>query len=185
MLFGGDGTHCFARKTSCDYEKEKPYPFLKEFLHQSQPSTPAAEPKRLKRVQIWNKPIHFLMVDPFSHLFNFQIILFNSNLQSTSQLTANLHKIIMIFSVSNDRIKWILDLGPDSVTISVNDLNQNVTISSQEIPLAAWHLLLSQRQDFLNNQLAQIPITPKQQGTSELREVLSSVGAQDLDTSSY
>ena len=27
MLFGGDGTHCFARKTSRDYEKEKPSPF--------------------------------------------------------------------------------------------------------------------------------------------------------------
>ena len=26
-LFGGDGTHCFARKTSRDYEKEKPSPF--------------------------------------------------------------------------------------------------------------------------------------------------------------
>ena len=30
MLFGGDGTHCFARKTSCDYEKEKPSPFFEE-----------------------------------------------------------------------------------------------------------------------------------------------------------
>ena len=27
MLFGGDGTHCFARKTKRDYEKEKPSPF--------------------------------------------------------------------------------------------------------------------------------------------------------------
>ena len=27
MLFGGDGTHRFARKTSRDYEKEKPSPF--------------------------------------------------------------------------------------------------------------------------------------------------------------
>ena len=27
MLFGGDGTHCFARKTSRDYKKEKPSPF--------------------------------------------------------------------------------------------------------------------------------------------------------------
>ena len=34
MLFGGDGTHCFARKTSHDYEKEKPPPFLKKFLRQ-------------------------------------------------------------------------------------------------------------------------------------------------------
>ena len=72
------------------------------------------------------------------------------------------------------------------VTISVNNLDQNVTISSQEIPLAAWQLLLSQRQDFLNNHLAQVPKTPNQQGTFELREeVLSSVGAQNLDTSSY
>ena len=31
MLFGSDGTHCFARKTSRDYEK-KPSPLLKKFL---------------------------------------------------------------------------------------------------------------------------------------------------------
>ena len=92
----------------------------------------------------------------------------------------------MIFSVSNDGIQWTLDFGPDSVNIPINDLDQNVTISSQEIPLAAWQSLLSQRQDFLNNHLAQVPITPNQQGTFEMREeVLSSVGAQDLDTSSY
>ena len=92
----------------------------------------------------------------------------------------------MIFSVFNDGIQWTLDFGPDSVTISVNDLDQNVTISSLEILLAAWQLLLSQKQDFLNNHLAQVPITPNQQGTFEMREeVLSSVGAQDLDTSSY
>ena len=92
----------------------------------------------------------------------------------------------MIFSVSNDGIQWFLDFGPDSVTLSVNDLDQNVIISSQEKPLAAWQLLLSQRQDFLSNHLAQFPITPNQQRTFEMREeVLSSLGAQDLDTSSY
>ena len=91
----------------------------------------------------------------------------------------------MIFSVSNDGIQWTLDFGPDSVTIAVNDLHQNITISSQEIHLAGWQLLLSQRQDFLNNHLARVPITPNQEGTMEMREeVLSSVGAQDLDTSS-
>ena len=47
-------------------------------------------------------------------------------------------------------------------------------------------MLLSQRQDFLNNHLARVPITPNQEDTIEMREeVLSSVGAQDLDTSSY
>ena len=49
MLFGGDGTHCFARKTSHDYyEKEKQSPFLKKFLRQSQPSTTELEPKKDK-----------------------------------------------------------------------------------------------------------------------------------------
>ena len=92
----------------------------------------------------------------------------------------------MIFSVSSDGIQWTLDFGPDSVAIAVIDLVQNSTISSQEIPLAAWQLLLSQKQDFLNNHLSRVPITQNQEGTMEMRdEVLSSVGAQDLDTSSY
>ena len=92
----------------------------------------------------------------------------------------------MIFLVSNDGIQWTLDFGPDSVTNAVNDLDQNITISSQEIPQAAWQLLLAQRQDFLANHIARVPITPNQEGTMEKRnEVLSSVGAQDLDTSSH
>ena len=92
----------------------------------------------------------------------------------------------MIFSVSNDGIQWTPNFGPDSVTIAVNDLDQNITISSQEITLAAWQLLLSQKQVFLDNHLSRVPITPNQEGTIEMRdEVLSSVGAQDLDTSSY
>ena len=92
----------------------------------------------------------------------------------------------MIFSVSSDGIQWTLDFGPDSVTIAVFDLDQNITISSQEIHLAAWQMLLSQRQDFLNNHLSRVPITENQEGTMDMRdEVLSSVGAQDLDTSSY
>ena len=92
----------------------------------------------------------------------------------------------MIFSVSSDGFQWTLDFAPDSVTIAVNDLAQNITISSQELTLAAWQLLLSKRQDFLNNHLARVPITPNQEGTMVMRdEVLSSVGAQDLDTSSY
>ena len=92
----------------------------------------------------------------------------------------------MIFSVSNDGNQWTLDFGPNSVTIAVNHLDQNLTISSQEIPLAAWQFPLSQRQDFLDNHLPRVPITQNQEGTMGMRdEVLSSVGAQDLDTSSY
>ena len=92
----------------------------------------------------------------------------------------------MIFLVSNDGIQWILDFGPDSVTIAVKDLDQNITISPQEIPLAAWQLLFSQKQEFLDNHLPRVPITPNQQETIEMKEeVPSSVGAQELDTSSY
>ena len=47
-------------------------------------------------------------------------------------------------------------------------------------------MLLSQRQDFLDNYLPRVPITENQEGTMEIREkVLASVRAQDLDTSSY
>ena len=68
----------------------------------------------------------------------------------------------------------------------MNDLDQNLTISSQEIPLAAWQLLLSQRQDFFDNHLPRVPITQNQEGRMEMRdEVLSSVRVQDFDTSSY
>ena len=92
----------------------------------------------------------------------------------------------MIFSVSNDGIQRTLEFGPDPVNNAVNDLDQNITSSSQKIPPAAWQLFLSQRQDFLNNHLARVPITPNQEGTIEMiEEVFSSVGAQDLDTSSY
>ena len=70
--------------------------------------------------------------------------------------------------------------------MSVKDPDENLTISSLEIPLAAWSLLLSQKQEFLDNHLPRVPITPNQQGTFEMREeVLSSVGAQYTDTRGY
>ena len=46
MLFGVDGTHCCARKTSRDYEREKPSPYLQKFLRRSDPSTSEPEPKK-------------------------------------------------------------------------------------------------------------------------------------------
>ena len=52
MLVGGDGTPCFARNTSRDYEKEKPSPFVTEFLRQSQPSTSGPEPQKAEVITI-------------------------------------------------------------------------------------------------------------------------------------
>ena len=119
-----------------------------------------------------------LLQHKFTFLFIFQTFL---------QLTTGSFTIdAMQFTVSNNGTQWILDFGPDSVVLSVKDLDENLTISSLEIPLAAWSLLLSQRQEFLNNHLPRVPITPNQQGTFEMREeVLSSVGAQDTDRSGY
>ena len=71
LLFGGDGTHCFAKKTSRDYEKGKPPPFCWKFLRQSQPSTSEPEKKRTNRVQLWNKRIRFPLADDLSHNLNF------------------------------------------------------------------------------------------------------------------
>ena len=58
-----------------------------------------------------------------------------------------------------------------------------MTIISQKTPLAPCNLVLQQRQHFLSNLSARIPITPKHQGTHEVRdEVLSIVGAQMMET---
>ena len=64
------------------------------------------------------------------------------------------------------------------MTLTVEDVAQKLT--------KVWSWLLSQRQKFMNNHLARNPVTPNQQGTHEMTdEVLSSVGAQDMDTSGY
>ena len=87
----------------------------------------------------------------------------------------------MIFSFSNDGFVWSLNFGPDPVALTVKDLFKEMTKSSREIPLGACSLLLSH---FLNNHLARVPITTIEEETMEMRDkVLSSVGAQDMDTS--
>ena len=50
MLFGGDGTRCLARNTSGDFKKEKPSPFWKKLLCQSQSSKPEPEPEKAKSI---------------------------------------------------------------------------------------------------------------------------------------
>ena len=92
----------------------------------------------------------------------------------------------MQFTVTNNGTQWMLDFGPDSVVLSVKDLDENLTISSLKIPLAAWSFLLSQRQEVLDNHLLWVPIFPNQRKTFEMREeVLSIVGVQDTDTRGY
>ena len=49
----------------------------------------------------------------------------------------------MIFSNSNDGIGWSLHFGPISDTLTVQDLVQEFTISSQEVPLALELVVVS------------------------------------------
>ena len=94
---------------------EKPSPFLKKFLGQWQ--SPAKkgqiEPKGGINVSV----SYWLMIWATFYILKslYSISIYNQ--------PVNLHKIIMIFSVSNDGIQWTLDFGPDSVTISVKDLD--------------------------------------------------------------
>ena len=82
MLFGGDGTHCFAKKKRVATTKKNNHRlFWRSFsANHSHPHQ-----KRQTWIQIWNKFVRFLFADDLSHIFNFQIILFNFNLQSTAQ----------------------------------------------------------------------------------------------------
>ena len=60
----------------------------------------------------------------------------------------------------------------------MKELVQELTIGSHENLLAAWSLLLSQKQEFFSNHLARVAVTPKQEGTMEMSgEVLSNVPA--------
>ena len=138
--------------------------------------------KRQRYYHIWNNSVTLLLVVLLQPKFTFRFIFQNFLPLTTRSFTIN----TMQFTVSNNGTQWILDFGPDSVFLSVKDLDENLSINSLEIPLAAWSLLLSQRQDFLNNQLPQVPVTPNQLGTFEMREeVRSSVGTQDTDTRGY
>ena len=75
ILFGGDGTHCFARKTSHDYEKEKQFPFLEKLFRHSQPSTSEPEPKKVEDIHLWHNRVDTALVDTvnqnFIYIINF------------------------------------------------------------------------------------------------------------------
>ena len=83
ILLGDDGTPCFVRKTSRDYEKGKPSPLLKKFLRQSVPSKTEIEPKKAKLSPNMEWTFAFLIgwwFDDLSNIFIFQIISFSFNL---------------------------------------------------------------------------------------------------------
>ena len=98
--------------------------------------------------------------------------------------TANLQYSKMIFSVSDDGFEWSLDFGTDSNTLTVKDLIQEMIVRSQRICSAARSLFLCQKQDFLKYHEARVRTTPNWALRMKY-EVLSSVGAQVMDTNGY
>ena len=68
----------------------------------------------------------------------------------------------------------------------MKDFVQEIAKSSQQLPPAAWKFLLPQRKDVVINHPVRVSINPNQEGTMEIMtEVLSSVGAQNMDTIGY
>ena len=123
-----------------------------------------------------------------SDIFIFQIIIFIFNLQSTAQiystynqLTEN-HDLLSLQRRNPVDSRFCSRLCYYCSLLSCSENNNQLT----KKPQPAWQLLLSQRQDFLDNHLPRLPITQNQEVTMEMRhEVLPKVGPQDLDTSSY
>ena len=100
VLFGGGGTHCFARKTNRGYTNKKPYPFLKIFLRQSQSATPEPEQKAEKTFNLWHNRVESSLVDAPNWKFNPTLILHTFSVQRSN----------MILSVSDDGFDWFIDV---------------------------------------------------------------------------
>ena len=110
MSVGSDGTHCFARKTSRDYEKEKP-----ALLFEGIPPSVTIKHTRswAQKLKIFHlghnrvdSPLYsqpnFISI-PISYIFSLQY----SN---------------MILTVSNDGFEWSLELRADTAILTVKDL---------------------------------------------------------------
>ena len=131
---------------------------------------------------MWNNHVTLLLVVLVKHKNTILFVFQTFQQVTTRSFTNNTIK----FTVSNNGTEWTSDFGNDSLVLSVQDLDENLTTSSLEIPLAAWSLLLSQRQELLENQLPRVHKTPNQQVIIEMGEdVLSCCGAQDTGTRGY
>ena len=100
--------------------------------------------KKQRYYHIWNNSVTLLLVVLLQHKFTFRFI-FQTFLQLTTRsFTIN----TMQFTVSNNGTQWILDFGPDSVVLSVKDLDENLTISFLGIPLATWFCCFPKDKNF-------------------------------------
>ena len=83
--------------------------------------------KEQKSFHLWHNRVDYSLVEPVN-----QKLIFVPNFY-----TFGLQLNRMIYSLSKDSIKRSLDFGPDSITVTVKDLVQEVKIRCQKLPLAA------------------------------------------------
>ena len=96
MLFGDDGTHCFAGKTSLDYEKRKPSTLLKKFLHQLQSATLESVTKR----QTSHHFVIFVSTPHWSVSLNKNSVPFSSFTLSFHSKTTSISRSLTTVSIS-------------------------------------------------------------------------------------
>ena len=115
ILFFCDGTHCFARKMSRDSERETASPILKNFLHQSQPSTSETESKRQKNFHLCHNRVDFPLGDGFNqkifyilHLYTFSLHYSNMNFSVSTLLSglSTLQQIQWLWLQKMSSKKW-------------------------------------------------------------------------------
>ena len=91
-------------------------------------------------------------------------------------------RVTTLFISLKTWIQRTLELGSDPVTLTTEDFVQTTKTSSQEFPLSALHLLLSQRQDILDNH----SMKENQGGMNQVPvEAASGECAQEVNTSRY
>ena len=78
---GGNGTPCFVNKLSRDNKNEKPSPFLKKFLHQSQSTTPEPEARRHETFHLWHNCVDFTLVNTVNQKVFSSLFLYTFSLQ--------------------------------------------------------------------------------------------------------
>ena len=81
MLFGVDGTHCFARKTRRDYEKEKNHLHIwRNFSANHIQAHPNLNQKRRKLFHLWYNRVDNPLVDTVNQNFIYILILYTFSL---------------------------------------------------------------------------------------------------------
>ena len=160
IVFGVDGTHCFAKKSVVIRKTKNNHHFEEAFPPITMKHTLTWTKKRQKSFPLWHDRVDSTLVDTVNEKFT---ALFNLN-------TSRLQWSNNIFSVSNNSIEWSLDLGPESFTLTVKELVQKTTKIIKEFHLAACSIMVSYRHDILCNLIARLPIIPHQEGTRELRD---------------